>query len=92
MKRISLWLAVLLLIPALTLWAEPHGGDTGSSTGGSKGFSSPGGLLAAHSNAVRPAPVVINMNHGASGGHNRNFPSQQPAVARQPSYGHVQSR
>jgi hypothetical protein len=38
-------------------------------------------------------PVVINIDHSSSGGHNRNFPSQQPPAEQQmihqPSYGQV---
>jgi hypothetical protein len=40
---------------------------------------------------VQP-PVVINMAHPSSGGHNRNYPSQQSAKvpqSQQPSYGQV---
>jgi hypothetical protein len=36
------------------------------------------------------APLVINLNHGSSGGHNRNYPSQQAGQAKsKPSWGQV---
>jgi len=36
------------------------------------------------------APLVINLSHGSSGGHNRNYPAQQAAPAKpKPSWGQV---
>jgi hypothetical protein len=71
MRKIAVLCLSLILLPGWNAWSQ------GRSEKGSKGRSGGGQRAAAR------APVVINMNHGSSGGHNHNFPSQQP------SYGHI---
>ncbi len=68
----------------------PNNGNQGNHgqpvSRGNGGWNAPN-----HSNR----PVVIQMGHGASGGHNRNFPSQQSEQRnfgdhnQQPSYGNL---
>lgn len=98
MKRIAALLFAVFFVPALSALADnPHQGKDNNS-----GAKTPPGRVNRPSFSPRgnsgsaPArqPVIINMSHPSSGGHNRNFPAQQPAAqpaARvQPSYGRLQ--
>ena len=96
MRRMAWLLVALLSVSGMTLWAQNERGN-----GRAEGTSSAPAAHPATRPAARPAaqarpapvssqaPVVINMNRGTSGGHNRNFPSQQPVQrpAQQPSQG-----
>jgi hypothetical protein len=87
MKRTTALLAAILFVPALTLLADNNNSH------GSRGRGNGGGSSSGRSSAPARQPVVINMSRPASGGHNRNFPSQQsapqPATHAQPSYGRL---
>src|SRR5579872_3603619 len=79
MKRMTALLLALLLIPALASQADNR--DGGRENDNAKPARPE---PAARAPQVRQAPaarqpVVINMSQGTSGGHNRNFPSQQPS-------------
>jgi hypothetical protein len=89
MKRKTLLVLALFLIPALTVFGENNNHGGGSGGGRSSGGHSRGGNGGGHS---ARQPVVINMSHPSSGGHNQNFPSQQghSSFSGQPSYGRVQ--
>jgi hypothetical protein len=99
MKKLMVLLLVVFFLPGLNAWSEGRGGEGGSEApvGRAAVVSRPAPAVSRSAPAARQ-PVVINMNHGSSGGHNRNFPSQQPqqsnrqpagqpARAAQPSYG-----
>jgi hypothetical protein len=90
MKKLPFLLLTLFCISGFYAWGQERGGEGG----GARESSAP----AARSVASRPAPayhapVVINMSHGSSGGHNQNFPSQQSVSSQpartSPSYGQL---
>lgn len=84
MKRLFAFLLVLALVSPLTA-RQGGGGGGGASWGGSEGASR------STWGATHP-PMVIKLGKGASGGHNRNFPIQQPTQWKEsqpPSYGKV---
>jgi hypothetical protein len=85
MKRITTLLIIALFLPAMAVLADNNRQDRDKSRPESGGKTV--------SRAPARAPVVINMTHPSSGGHNRNFPSQQPAakpaVNANPSYGRL---
>ncbi len=102
MKRTILFLASLLILLPLTLMADNDQRDGHEK---SRDRSAPA-KSANPSRAVVPQsrqPVVINMNHGTSGGHDRHFPAQEPSYSApkaqsqqaapqahfQPSYGQL---
>lgn len=99
MKKLTILLLMLFFLPGLNAWSEGRGeggseGSPAQAAVGRSAASRPAPVMS-HSAPVAHAPVVINMNHGSSGGHNRNFPVQQQSgpVARpannQPSYGQL---
>jgi hypothetical protein len=86
MKKLTVLLLAFFLLPGFIVWAEMRGGAP---------ESRPVVVGRPAPSAFRQ-PVVINMSRGSSGGHNRNFPSQQNnyqtanrPVVRQPSYGQL---
>ena len=92
MNRNTVLLVALFLIPALSAWA-----DNNRDGGRENNNNAKSGRATAAARAPQARqPVVINMSHGSSGGHNRNFPAQQPSrpaaqpqVSHQPSYGQL---
>lgn len=98
MKRITSLLIVALFLPAMAVLADNDRQDRDKLDKGQPGKphetvsnASPGNPHKTFSKSPQRAPVVINMTHPSSGGHNRNFPNEQnasPSVNRpQPSYG-----
>ena len=98
MKTLMSLLLTLLCFSGFNAWAQ----DRAAGGSGHEGSTPPAGRSAAvgRSTAAMPgrsaqafhAPVVINMTSGSSGGHNHNFPSQQPSfqpARTQPSYGQL---
>ncbi len=95
MKKLTVLLLTLFCLSGLHAWGQERG-DNGNSRENSTAPASRPAVVSrpvARPVSNRPAPVVINMNRGSSGGHNRNYPSQQPAnpqpVRNQPSYGQL---
>ncbi len=86
MKKITSLITVLFLLPGFNAWSEVRG-EAGSE---GRAPAAPRPQMV-RSPAPARQPVVINMNRGSSGGHNRNYPSQHPApaVSRPPSYGQL---
>jgi len=98
MKRIMLLVWVLLLLPVLAALGDDsrdNGHSNKEAFGGGK--SNPVKANNGKSSVARTVPgfrqpVIINMTHSSSGGHNRNYPAQQsyPAITHQPSYQRIQ--
>ena len=94
MKKLTFLLGALFCFSGLNAWGQDRG-DAKDALAGAHTLA--GKMAAAAGNRPAPVarqPVVINMNRGSSGGHNRNFPAQQPAnqqqpVRNQPSYGQL---
>jgi hypothetical protein len=83
MKKLMILCLTLLLFPGFDVWGD--GRNSGAP------MARPASQPRA---AIAHQPVVINMSRGSSGGHNRNFPSQQPSnnrqpVSSQPTYGQL---
>ncbi len=99
MKRFAALLVAVFLVPVLPALADnPRDGknDNSRPSRGSNPASPARPALAARpASAPAGQPVVINMSRPTSGGHNRNFPSQQQQPAAQsaprmqPSYGRL---
>jgi hypothetical protein len=95
-----------LLVPVFNVMARNHGdfqgknGDQAAVAAQDEGQDAAikGGhkKASAGNQAAENQPVVINMNQGSSGGHNRNYPSQQQqkqetqVSGNEPSYGSLQ--
>jgi hypothetical protein len=98
MKRITAFFFIVFLIPVWSVMAR--GGEQGSDGGRSQGQSQPANYGSQGSPQERQAssgnksqPVVINVNRPSSGGHGKNYPSQQSAsqqTSGAPSYGKLQ--
>lgn len=98
MKRINILVLSFLLMPTLSALGDnnrDNGRDNGKDNGRPNNARPAASTSAPRFSAPARQPVVINMDHGTSGGHNRNFPSQQasqPAPQTQepkPSYGRL---
>jgi len=94
-RKISLMMTIFLAAPLIALADNPRPGRDDNS-GGKNPPSRPSRPAASPRVNAAPSrqPVIINMSHPSSGGHNQNFPSQQsvpqPQVHAQPSYGRLQ--
>ncbi len=95
MKSFTALFLLLAFLPALSIQAEEERGNRVERESEAAAPSRPPVQVNRPAPAPAPArqPVVINMSSPSSGGHNRNFPSQQPVVQqpanRQPSYGQI---
>ena len=97
MKRFTVFLVIMFLVPVWCILARgEQGGDGGGKSQGASqpaNYSSPGGSQRQAAPNKQNQPVVINVNRPSSGGHGRNYPSQQSAsqqTSGAPSYGKLQ--
>ncbi|HTA77002.1 MAG TPA: hypothetical protein VK791_07590 [bacterium] len=104
MKKLLILLSALFLMLGFKAWAENPNGEGGRGGGESASGARAESRAAVSTNHASTVsaykPVVINMSHGSSGGHNRNFPVQQTQQVhapqnnnqpahQQPSYGQL---
>src|SRR5580704_6688595 len=79
MKSMTALLLALLLMTAFSAQAD-NNRDGGRDNNNSKPARGQSATPARSFSAPQARqPVVINMGQGTSGGHNRNYPSQQPS-------------
>ncbi|MEI7640699.1 MAG: hypothetical protein WCJ46_04225 [bacterium] len=95
MKRVAGLIVLLVLIPIFNLMARDNGDSQRNNSWSARDTNQNNSRneVSDKQSTTTDQPVVIKMDQSSSGGHNRNFPSQQPnklKIKTTPSYGALQ--